>query len=287
MTFCRFTLFFCLSVPLLLAQPGFAQNKRSASKTGEDVPGIASEFLGVEEVIAVDPGRVREIKVRPGDIVKQGTLLGSLDYHKQWFSLETAKIRAGDRSKIKEMEAEVSLKSSVLDDHRERFRRRQVNEHAVTQSEASLKVSMAKLEAAKADQALKELAMEEAQRAYDDRFFFAPINGVVLSVEHKKNDNIGAGTVVFRIGDNSSWVLRQAVSPETAASLFVGRTIPLFTAGSDIARLGRITNIIRQDDGQHIVEFTVPNSMASSQTAPPQFEEPEIPAAETPAPRSR
>jgi hypothetical protein len=168
------------------------------------------------------------------------------------------------------------MNSSILAEHRERLRKRQVSEHAVAQSEARLNSSLAKLDSARSAQVLSELALEEAQRAYDDRFFFAPIRGVVITVEKKKNENVGSGQVVFTIGDNSSWILKREVSPETAASLFVGRTLPLFHADSDVARLGRIMNIIRQDNGQHMVEVSVPNSMPATQTAPPQFEEPKF-----------
>jgi multidrug efflux pump subunit AcrA (membrane-fusion protein) len=273
--------FFAALCAWAFSPPAMAQDKRPAGKAPpekgekqEEPPGAT--YLVIEEVIAVDPGRMHEIKVKPGDVVKQGQLLGSLDYRRQWYALEVAKVRAYDRSKVREMQAEVSMNSAILSDHRERLRRRQVSEHAVAQSEARLSASNAKLESARAAQRLSELALEETQRAYDDRFFFAPINGVVISVAKNKHENVGAGNVVFTIGDNSSWVLKREVSPETAAQLFIGRTMPMFHAGSDVARLGRITNIFRQENGQHMVEMSVPNQQPTTQTAPPQFEEPKF-----------
>jgi multidrug efflux pump subunit AcrA (membrane-fusion protein) len=274
----KYILFLLVSSSFLSAPLGYAQNKKAPAGAEPAKPASPApvDFAVIEEVIAVDPGRMHEIRFKPGDTVKQGDVLGSLDYRRQWYALQVAKVRANDRSKLRELEAEVSMNASILDDHRERVRRRQVSEHTVTQSEARLNASHAKLDSAKSSQLLSELALEEAQRAYDDRFFFAPINGVVITVEKKKNENVGASQVVFTIGDNSSWILRREVSPETATSLFVGRTLPLFHVGSDVARLGRITNILRQDNGKHIVEMTVPNSMPATQTAPPQFEEPKF-----------
>jgi multidrug efflux pump subunit AcrA (membrane-fusion protein) len=276
--------YYFLAAWLIFAPPGFSQNKKAPQepKTEKSAGSAPSEFVIVEEVIAIDPGRMDEVRVKPGDIVKKGDKLGNLDYRRQWYALEVAKVRANDKSKIKELEAEVSLNTSILNQHREGLRRRQFSNHHVAQSEARLGGSQAKLDSAKANQQLQEIALAEAQRAYDDRFFFSPINGVVLTVEKKKNENVAASNVVFTIGDNSSWVLRREVSPETAASLFVGRSLPFFSAGSDVARIGRVTNIVPQDNGQHVVEMTVPNSTPITETAPPQFEEPKFLPQNTP-----
>jgi biotin carboxyl carrier protein len=264
---------FCLTTTPLPAQNQRAENP---APKAEEPSAPSVDYHLVEQVVSVDQGRMHEILVRPGQQVKKGDQLGSLDYRRQWFHLERAKVQARDQSKIRELEAEVSLNSSVLDEQRERLRRRQVNEHTVKQSEARLQASRAKLDAARTAQALQSLALQEAQMAYDDRFFFSPIDGVVISIHKEKHENVAAGQLVFVIGDHSSWVVRSTVSAEVAASLFVGKTQQLLRQDSTIPRFGLIRGIIPQDDGRFLVETTVPNSTPATQTNPPQFEEPKF-----------
>jgi len=264
--------FLCLQVAgfVSISSANAEEPKQQGAKSGQ----LQAEPSMVENVVAREPGLLENIQVSIGDAVKKGTILGHLDHHRQYHTLQVAKIRAADRSKIKELQAEVAMTQALLEDHQEQARRRRVSEHTVRQSEARAQASQAKLEAAKANQALSELALEEAQANYDRRFFVAPFDGVIVAIHKEKNETVSLGNPIFTIADHTNWVVRHSLPESIASTLKVGRTLPLYQAGSQIARFGRIAGIGPPEDGMQTVEFVVANPNPDQNTAPPSFEEP-------------
>ncbi len=265
---CCLVLQFAGFVSVCVAKP--AEPKPKDAKLGQ----LQAEPSLIEIVVAKEPGLLEHIQVAVGDTVKKGAELGHLDHHRQYHALQAAKIRAADRSKINELQAEVSLTRSILEDHQEQARRRRVSEHTVRQSEARAQSSQAKLESAKTTQALSELALEEAQNNYDRRFFLAPFDGVIVAIHKGKNETVALGNSVFTIVDHTNWLVRHSVPESIASTMVVGKTLPLYQAGSQITRFGRIVGIGPAENGMQTVEVQVANPNPDQNTTPPSFEEP-------------
>ncbi len=226
----------------------------------------------MHKVRVIDAGRIETLHVAPGDYVEVGQLLVTLDNFRQKHQLEVAKVRAQDVSKIKEITAEVSLRESVLEDIRQKSRRRLATELDIKQAEAQFEGAQAKLLSAESARELAELDLEMAKHNYANRFLQSPAAGVVMTVEKEAGESVAAGLLLVTIAENENWKTQVTLTPEIAASLREGNMVPI-TLADGRRNIAKVARIIPGADGTLLAEMLIPNPNPNSAARP---QEPEF-----------
>ncbi len=118
----------------------------------------------IETLRAKEGGVMDSIEVAIGDDVTPNQILARLDHDKQLHSYNMAKLKADNRGALEIAEGDLMEKPPVCRKCAKRFRRRQVSQNQVQQSEGQTKSSKGKLEQAKLFSDLAKLEFLQAER---------------------------------------------------------------------------------------------------------------------------
>ncbi len=131
------------------------------------------------------------VGVAIGDEVTPNQILAKLDHDKQLHTYNMAKLKADNKGQLEIAEGDLMEKTAGLYEMRERFRRRQVSQNQVQQSEGQAKASRGRLEQAKMFNELAKLELLQAEKALEKRFFRTTIKGTVIDVARTKGEKGG------------------------------------------------------------------------------------------------
>jgi len=130
--------------------------------------------------------------------------------------------------------------------------------------------------------ALKQVALDRAQRNLDRTQLRAPYNGVVNRIDIELGDSVGTNTDVMEIVDLSELELYVQVRSKTAVALKVGQQVEIQVVQGKAVN-GSVISIQRDPDAgmtSHAVRIRVAAKVAmSGQLATVEFAMPEIPEA--------
>lgn len=164
------------SVSLLLLSP--------LSHAGEPLPvlGCLLEPTTVAELSASSRGKVSEILVKRGDVVKLGQVLARLESGVEELNVELAQKRAGMSMDLQSKEARLDL--SELNEQRTRELAEKNMMSSMQLDEAETEKTIAQLEAfeAKERYALSKVELRRAQELLRQRYVHSTLDGIVVEM---------------------------------------------------------------------------------------------------------
>lgn len=208
MSFCnkKFGLLICV-----LAAGGFLGYKFLWNKSEDIILNGNVEIQDVNLAFRVS-GRINQVKVDEGDVIKAGDLLAFLD--KDIFN---ARLKYTEAQLI---EAKASLKNIEKNYKRdtELFKNKSISEKVYDNSKMEYEVALAKLESAKA-------AYEYTTIDLKDSDLKSPVDGVVLTRNIEPGEMISSGTVVFSIMPNKQTKIKTFASESVLAKIKHGDVV--------------------------------------------------------------
>jgi len=197
----------------------------------------------VESLRAKEAGVLDSIEVAIGDEVTPNQILARLDHDRQLHAYNTTKLKSENKGQLEIAEGDLMEKSAGLEEMRDRFRRRQVSQNQVQQSEGQAKTSRGKLEQAKMFVELAKLEFLQAEKNLEKRFFRATIRGTVIDIARVKGQKAAEGDVVVTVADLSELASSIPMSKESAAALSTNTSMPVRIPGLNATRIARVESI--------------------------------------------
>jgi multidrug efflux pump subunit AcrA (membrane-fusion protein) len=197
----------------------------------------------VDTQTARDSGFLDIVDAKVGDTVVAGQLLMKLDHERQLHAYNVAKIRSENQSGIEIAEGELREKYAILEDVKERHRKRQASDGQLEQAQAQAQVAKGKLSQAKMGLELAKLEFELAEKLLENRYIRSPINGTIMDISKRRGDKVNQGDLIVTVADMTTVAGEIPVTMESAQSLAVGSTFPVRLAGSQIVRNARVESI--------------------------------------------
>jgi RND family efflux transporter MFP subunit len=175
-------------------------------------------------------GELQDFRVREGDSVKAGQVLGRIDpteYERRWRQAQ---------EQAQAAKAQVEIAQKQYDNNSALVQQGFISKTALDTSLFSLQSAQATLRAAQA-------GADVAQKALDDSVLRAPLSGQVASRGAQNGERLAIDTKVVEVIDLSQLELEATLSPADAARVQVGQAARLQvegTAGPIMARVSRI-----------------------------------------------
>ena len=181
-------------------------------------------------------GQLKKIHVEIGDTVKAGDLLAEIDPR-----VYESRVEA-DRAQLKtlaaqlaEQQAQITLARQVLERNRRLIKSNAVSQEVLEDSEAALKVALARAASLKAqiEQAQSTLKGDETNLSYTK--IYAPIDGTVVSQSAREGQTLNASQqapVIVQLANLNAMTVRAQVAEADVMRLRVGMPVYFTTLGS-------------------------------------------------------
>lgn len=196
-------------------------------------------------------GRLRASKVRKGDLVKAGQLLGSVD--PEMIDIQISQAEAG----LLAAEASAALASDVAGRQEKLMAEGSVSDVATRSAVTQAKQAQAQVLAAKAQLAQARLA----RRRHD---LTAPFAATVVDAPDQVGGMVGPGTPVYVLMQLDTLVLKTTVPESARAHLRAGAKVRVESIGSDgLSEEASVRLVLPSADPQTRrlpVEILVPNA---------------------------
>ncbi len=175
-------------------------------------------------------GELQDFRVREGDSVKAGQVLGRIDpteYERRWRQAQ---------EQAQAAKAQVEIAQKQYDNNSALVQQGFISKTALDTSLFSLQSAQATLRAAQA-------GADVAQKALDDSVLRAPLSGQVASRGAQNGERLAIDTKVVEVIDLSQLELEATLSPADAARVQVGQAARLQVEGSAGLIMARVTRI--------------------------------------------
>ncbi|MBI2331782.1 MAG: efflux RND transporter periplasmic adaptor subunit [Chloroflexi bacterium] len=238
--------------------------------------------VGLENINMPATGKLSEVYVRTGDVVKKGQTLADMDAvakseaqlklieakevfekeQKERTSLDYPRASADyikqQKNKVKLLKAKLSFKTDAYNETTDPAAKAQLlDEIAAVQTEllseeAALKWLMSKPSEADFAQADTELSLAEAnfeaaKALLKSLSIVAPFGGVVLESKAQTGVTINVDTILFKVGDPKELEVQANITEEDFPIVSVGQEVEIFfDARPELTIQGKVSRIIPQ-----------------------------------------
>jgi len=207
-------------------------------------------------VAAADSGILADVKVKAGDMVKEGQLLASLDNRVLKASLTIAKAKSMAKAAIVAAKAKQRLHQQRLNRLLPLLSKGLARQAEIDDTRADLAVAKADLQAAKEQKYIESLSIGQIQAQMDRRKLKSPIAGVVTQVHKEVAEWVGGNEpAVITVARVNPLRLSLHIPTVTALSLQVKQALQV--TFSALPELGQ---------RQAIIDFISPITDAGSDT---------------------
>lgn len=257
-------------LPLLVALLGLGGLGVDRAQGARNVPSEA-DLTGldclIQPAMLVDLGSpvsgvIEDIRVRRGEVVKQGELLVELEAGVERATVELARARAEMASEVRASEVSLALDQRRVSRKDRMLEKRAVSVDELDQAETEALLGELELEQARENRRLAELELVRAQAALRRRAIFSPFDGVVVD----RMMDLGA-----RVSDEPVLKLAQldplrveVIAPahlfgkiEPGARAEISTELPV--GGSYEGTVTAVDPIIDAASGRFAVELELPN----------------------------
>ncbi len=209
------TLLASLNFVVSMGTNGFTQSSITRSNSF-DTQGVLSPYLATE-VATAEIGILREVFVKPGEIIKQGTPLGRLDWDQQLASLHEAELEASAIGGVDVARYEVDFQQRRYDLTLPRVQNETASPQELERFEMELRISKARLQSAIEAKSQSQARLAKARVAFEDRTIKAPHDGIVVEQVTEVGEYLaGTNPVLFKILDTSRLRARFSIPQELA-----------------------------------------------------------------------
>ena len=206
----------CVVLLFLFQGTANAQSVIKRSLAAADKQGVLEPYRDTE-VATAEMGVVRELFVKPGDVIEEKAEIGRLDNEQQRLLVSEAELDAGAFGMLETVRRELE------------FNMRRVNETAkivalgnsspkeLERYQLDLNISKAKLQAQEEAKLISQARLEKAQLMLHERTIRAPHGGTVVAVNRDIGEYIaGNAPSIIRLVDTSKLRARFYLTDEAA-----------------------------------------------------------------------
>lgn len=194
---------------------GLAQSSITRSNSF-DTQGVLAPYLSTE-IATAEIGILREVFVKPGDIVKQGTPLGRLDWELQIAALNEAELEANAVGGVDVARYEVDFQQRRYDLTLPRVQNETASPQELERFEMELRIARARLQTQLETKSQAQARLAKARVAFEERTIKAPHDGVIVEQVTEVGEYIaGTNPVLFKILDTSRLRARFSIPQELA-----------------------------------------------------------------------
>jgi RND family efflux transporter MFP subunit len=181
-----------------------------------DTQGVLSPYL-TTDVATAEIGVLREVFVRPGDSVKQGTPMGRLDWDLQLASLQEVEMEASAMGAIEVAHHEVDFQQTRYELLRPRVEKEMASPQELERVAMELRIAKARLQSQLEARSQTQARLAKARIAFDERTIKSPHDGIVVEQVTEVGEYVaGNNPVLFKIVDISKLRARFSVPQELA-----------------------------------------------------------------------
>ena len=185
----RLTLFVqFIAACVLLAGSTATFGQMTASPYAE---GFTEPFMTVV-VASPESGVLQELKVREGDAVNAGEIVGKLDLQVLNASLNSAKEKLKSLGQVNAAQAKLTSKTHHLEQMQTLLKRQHASEKEVRQAQLDVDLAKANLEIAEDQQRSLEMDVKQIEAQLERRIVRSPISGTILELPRQVGEAITA-----------------------------------------------------------------------------------------------
>lgn len=199
-------------------------------------------------------GTLAYLKVKEGDRVSQGQILGGLDEEVLRATLEVAQKAKDARGRLVSAEEEHAFQTENLHKLRELFDRQHASAEELARAETQQRIAEAQVLAVQEELELKSAEYVRTKALLEQKQIRSPIDGIVTHINKDIGEFISASDpVVMKIVKLDALLVEFPVPAPVASNFAAGQTVPL--------RIGR-----EQLQASGLVEFVSPTLDPQSNT---------------------
>lgn len=200
------------------------------------------------DLYSQDAGVLETMGVAVGDQVSKGQVLAKLDDEKHIYNWRVALLKADNHGVTRLAQGEMTERSSLLTEARERLRRRQISEHYVRSLEGRLETTIGKVELAEMADKIADLDLELAKNALQRRYIRSTVDGVVVSIGKAERSKVAQGDVVITVADLNNLSADLPMTPELMAAFEQHRSVPVIFGPGKEPVFAQVINVKQVTD---------------------------------------
>ncbi len=181
----------------------------------------------VEHLRASAPGVLVSLRVKQGETVKKGQILGNIDLDATVFQLDLARHAVLNNSTLEAMKAQFNAYTAIREETEIAVRKRRAEptrlQWAISMEQFHENNYKAQIQQKK----LQQIQYEHWSKQYENRIFRAPVDGVVSEIRFALGQNIGIAAHVFTITNEDACMIPVEVPEEVAAGVTDGAEVPI------------------------------------------------------------
>ena len=204
-----------LTLVVSMSLYGLAQSSITRSNSF-DTQGVLAPYLSTE-VATAELGILRDVFVKPGDVVKKGTPMGRLDWELQIAALNEAELEANAVGGVDVARYEVDFQQRRYDLTLPRVQKETASPQELERFEMELRIAKARLQSQIETKTQSQARLAKARVAFEERTIKAPHDGIVVEQVTEIGEYIaGTNPVLFKILDTSRLRARFSIPQELA-----------------------------------------------------------------------
>lgn len=214
----------------------------------------------VEKVRASAPGVMVGIFVKPGDAVVKGQLLGHTDLDAIKLQYDLAKAVLESKSNVEAAQGQSEAWAVTRQETEEAARRRKVEKTRLEWATAMEKMYRGTYEVQLDAEKTQLIQYEYWKGQYENRFFRAPVDGVVSEVLVDVGKNVGIATHVFTIRNDQVFSIPVTIPEEVARGAESGAFVPVRPANGKASAHAMVDKVSDNPAkaGDKIIRLLVP-----------------------------
>ncbi len=206
----------CSIIFCFLSGPTLAQSVINRSLAAADKQGVLEPYKDTE-VATAEMGVVRELFVKPGDVIAEKSVIGRLDNEQQRYLVNEAELDANALGMLETARREAEFNIRRVEEVSKLVAAGKTSPKELERFTLDLNISKAKLQAQEEAKLITQARLEKARLMLHERTIRAPHSGTVVTVYRDVGEYIaGNAPAIIRLVDTSKLRARFFLSDEAA-----------------------------------------------------------------------
>jgi biotin carboxyl carrier protein len=213
----------------------------------------------VEKVRAASQGMMVEVFVKVGDPVRKGQILGHTELESTKLQLDLARQAMDSKANVDAAQSLADAWTVTREETQEAVRKRKSEESRLAWAIAMEKMYQAQYEAQLDAENTQRIQYEHWKCQYENRFFRAPVDGIVSEVLVEVGKPVNLASHVFTVSNENTYALPVTMPSQLASAAVLNETLHVRSADGKSVSAARIDSVT--DDprsaGRKIVRLLV------------------------------